>query len=134
MMKNQSLPVTCRELAPGAAQEVSCCVRLIAFVEFRLANKQRGNGTMKVKSQLPPIMDLFKDHKYGPSANFPRYNCPVLSSTVMICPSDSCKSLTGTPRPAVAISSCGFAFQVKIDEWALEETAATRAAVCALGL
>ena len=38
-----------------------------------------------------------------PSASFPRYSWPVLSSTVMIWPSDSCKSLTGTPRPLIVV-------------------------------
>lgn len=55
----------------------------------------------------------------SPSINFPRYICmvsaypmkamkreseltsPVLSSTVMICPKDSCRSLIGTPRFAM---------------------------------
>ena len=46
---------------------------------------------------------LNSNQVHPPSASFPRYNCPVFNSTVIICPSDSWSSLIGTPKPAFAM-------------------------------
>ena len=60
--------------------------------------------TLSVHIQnISRVVNAGKEVAHGPSASFPRYSWPVLSSTVMICPSDSCKSFTGTPRPDVVI-------------------------------
>jgi len=45
------------------------------------------------------LSDMFSES--SASINFPLYISPVFSSTVMMCPSDSCRSFMGTPRLAM---------------------------------
>ncbi len=52
------------------------------------------------------VIEMENETENAPSASFPRYSCPVFNSTVITCPSDSCRSLTGTPKPDCAIFAC----------------------------
>jgi hypothetical protein len=84
------------ETRPSRPVTVMSFKEMFRLSSARMSSQQMGRITIALQ--------------HIPSASLPRYSWPVLSSTVTTCPRDSCRSLTGTPRPAMLSSVLGSLF------------------------